>query len=318
MRLTTIYFEPWGLGDVLVAAAILRENPADAALACKSRWHPLLRAVLPGNVPLLPVDLPYTTQSRKNRFQLPEPGTGSSLGSASVAENCTVLDIRGDFRDWRAARRLFPRAQIRMSGWVEFPPHYSRLADVPFALGLLKTRNHYRAWAQLAGVPFPSVEETYRQRQSDAPRSGRVVIHLGSSRRSRQYPHAQRLAQLCEQQNFGIDFTAGPNDPLPQGISEEQVHRLADQAAVEVLRPAQYVITNDSAAMHLAALLGCRTLVVARVTNVQEWIPPATRFVASSKMPRGYKPDPRYNSDEIIEDWPAPEEVVGKLLAPVN
>jgi hypothetical protein len=307
----TIYFEPWGLGDVLIAAATLRERPADSALACKSRWHPLLRAILPTGVDLMAVELPYTTNSRRNAFDL---GAICPL----VTNHCDVLNIRGDLRDRRAARRLFPAATIRFSGWREFLPHYSRAFDIPYAAGWLTVRNHYRAWAELAGVSFLAVEQAYQQRQSTAPRTGKIVVHLGSSRRSRQYPHLQRLAQLLKAKDFDTDFAAGPNDPLPDGLHEDQIHRLADQAVVDRLRNAEHVITNDSAAMHLAAMLGCRTLVIARVTNIHEWIPPATRFVASPQMPCGYKPDRRYNSDEVLEDWPAPEEVVGKLLAAAN
>jgi hypothetical protein len=308
---TTIYFEPWGLGDVLIAAAILREKPADSALACKSRWHPLLRAILPSGVDLMTVELPYTTNSRRNAFDL------GAIGPL-VTNPCDVLNIRGDLRDRHAARRLFPAATIRFSGWREFLPHYSRAFDVPYAAGWLTVRNHYRAWAELAGVPFLAVEQAYQQRQSAAPRTGRIVVHLGSSRRSRQYPYLPQLAQLLKGRGFETDLTAGPNDPLPDGLREDQIHRLADQAVVDRLRNAEHVITNDSAAMHLAAMLGCRTLVIARVTNIHEWLPPATRFVASPQMPHGYKPDPRYNSDEVLEDWPAPEEVVGKLLAAAN
>jgi hypothetical protein len=311
MQPLRVLFEPWGLGDVLIAAAILCEQPAEAAIACKGRWHPLLRAIIPEEVDLLPIELPYTTTLRRSAFDCGEI-------APVLTDRCDVLNIRGDLRDWRAVRKLFPHGRIRMNGWIEFPPHYSRILDLPFALGLLKTRNHYRAWAALAGVPFSALEEAYRRRQSSAPHGGKIVIHLGSSRRSRQYPHAQRLGQLLEQKGFSIDFTAGPNDPLPEGIGENQVRRLVDQAVVDLLRTAQHVITNDSSAMHLAAMLGCRTLVVARVTNIHEWVPPATQFVASPKMPRGYRPDPRYNSDERLNDWPTPEAVVEKLLAPAN
>jgi len=97
---------------------------------------------------------------------------------------------------------------------------------------------------------------------------------------------------------------------LPEKIVESDVRRVADADLVAALCTARIVVSNDSAAMHLSALLGCRTLVIARTANVAEWIPPATKFIASTDMPRGYRPHPRYNSDDILNAWPNPEEVV--------
>jgi hypothetical protein len=307
----TIYFEPWGLGDVLIAAAILRERPADSALACKSRWHPLLRAILPAGVDLMAVELPYTTNSRRHTFDL---GAIDPL----VTNHCDVLNIRGDIRDRRAARQLFPAATIRFSGWREFLPHYSRVFDVPYAARWLTVRNHYLAWAELAGVVYEGLSSAYRQRQRNTPNNGRVVIHAGAHWRAKQYPNVTALRHALQQKGYEVHIVIGPNDLLPPALNESDVARLVDQPLVNAFGAAQFVVTNDSSALHLAAMLGCRTLVIARVSNIHEWIPPATRFVASPQMPCGYKPDPRYNSDEALEDWPAPEEVVGKLLAPVN
>jgi hypothetical protein len=311
MRLTTIYFEPWGLGDVLVAAAILRENPAAAALACKSRWHPLLRAVLPESVPLLPVELPYTTGERRGPFDC---GAITPL----TTDRCEVLSIRGDIRDRGAARRLFPAAVIRVSGWCDFPPHYSWLLDIPYADGWLKVRNHYRAWAGLGHVPYERLQSSYRHRQEVAPRNKRVVVHAGSHWRAKQYPHVAALRQVLQQRGYTVQIVAGPNDRLPSALTEGDVARLVDQPLMDAFRVAEFVVTNDSAAMHLAALLGCHTLAIARVVNIAEWLPPATWFIASRKMPRGYRPDPRLTTDQELEDWPRPEEVVDTLLRSSN
>ena len=307
MRRMTIYFEPWGLGDVLIAAAILRERPADSALACQSRWHPLLRSILPTGVDLLAVELPYTTDSRRNTFDL---GAIYPL----VTSHCDALNIRGDIRDYRAARRLFPAATIRFSGWREFLPHYSRVFDVPYAAGWLTVRNHYVAWAELAGVAYEGLSSAYRQRQRITPNNRRVVIHAGAHWRAKQYPDVAALRQALQQKGYEVHIVIGPNDPLPPALNENDVARLVDQPLMNAFGAAQFVVTNDSSALHLAAWLGCRTLVIARAVNIAEWLPPAARFIASAKMPRGYRPDPRLTAGHVLGGWPQAEEVVEALL----
>jgi hypothetical protein len=309
-NLRRIFFEPWGLGDALVAAAVAREIPECSALACKNRWHPILRAVLPESMGMMPLELPYTLRDKKSAWQRGElpPIHG---------EPCEVLSIRGDFRDWLAAKHLFPQGRTRMNGWLQFAPHYSLLLDLPFAIGVLPVRNRYRAWAELAGFPFGRLERTYRTLQARAPKSGDVLIHIGAYRRSRQYPHVGELRKALARRGHKTMLLSGPDDPLPAGINKADVNRALDLELVDSLRRAKYVITNDSAAMHLAALLGCRTIVIARVTNIFEWLPPATQFVASPKMPRGYRMDRRYNSDEVLTDWPTAEQIADAIGAEI-
>lgn len=289
-----VYFEPWGLGDALVAAAVLREDPSAPTLACKPRWHAILRAALGGQARLLPVEVAYTTAQRRGAFDFGElkPVTGVS----------EVLSIRGDPRDWRAARRLFPGARVRMTGWGQFAPHYAGILDLPFACGLLPVRNRYRAWEKLAGVTLP--------KRPAAARAGKIVIHCGAYRRSKQFPHVAQLRRLL---TGDVALICGPNDLLPAGVGESDVKRVADEALVAALGDASLVVTNDSGPMHLAALLGCRTLAICRVTNIAEWLPPGVEYVASPKMPRGYRIDPAYNSDEVLDGWPSAEEVAQRI-----
>ena len=286
-----VFFEPWGLGDAIIAAAVAREVPA-AVLACQAQWQPLLPLAQ-----FVTTSLPYTT---RNRRHFADWGDAAPL----LTEPCEILNIRGDLRDWFAAKRLFPRGRRRFNGWLQFAPHYVGWLDWQ----LRPVRNRYQAWAELAGVTFAQLEQSYRRRQANGPRNGRVVIHIGAGRRCRQYPHFAALAALLRQRGFEPVLLAGPGDPLPAGA-----RCVSGAELVQALRDAEWVIANDSGPMHLAALLGCRTVALARVTNIHEWLPPATRFVASPLMPRGYRMDPRYNSDEVLSGWPSPEQVVAAL-----
>jgi hypothetical protein len=315
MRICQVLFEPWGLGDALIAAAICREKPADTALACSSRWHPVIHAALNDEIRLLPADLPYTTRMRDHRFQITNADDHAAARVLSDIDAQEVLSIRGDFRDWIAARKLFPGARIRMNGWVPWCARYSKLVDVPFSLGILKVRNHYQAWAALADVPFKRVLHSYTEREKLAGRDKKITLHVGALSRSKQYPEAKQLQSILSRRGYRVNVVAGPGDPLPGSFSETEVMRLIDRPLVEEFRSAEHVITNDSGSMHLAALLGCRTLALVRTSNIACWIPPNARSLVAPQMPRGYRPDARYVTNEILDGWPKAEAVAEFLLA---
>ena len=303
-------FEPWSLGDVLVALGVLREAPGSAVVASHSKWHPLLQAVLsdrPG-FDFQITDLPYTTRHRRHPFDLGKNvGAGSQMGGR-------VLSIRGDLRDYYAAVRIFPRASICMTGWPRFFARKIALADIPFQRGWLAIENRYVSWARLLGVPFERVSATYSGAAERAPRSGLVVLHIGAQWRSRQYPHVASLAAALQQQGFATKFVAHASDPEPAGVRPEEVVRPTNQELVALLRSAEHVIANDSGPMHLAAFLGCRTTVLARVAQIAEWQPPGVRVIENGNLPRGYRPHPKYMSDEILDGWPTVQRVVETLV----
>jgi hypothetical protein len=154
-----ILFEPWNMGDAHIAAAIALQDPTRVALACNSRWHSLLRAATEGTITheLITADLDYINRSRKGRWDS-GPLTPISTSATQVAT------IRGDIRDYRAAKKLFPNATIHASGWLPFAARRSALLDLPYAKGWLPIRNRYRAWAQIASIPFERVEHFYEQK----------------------------------------------------------------------------------------------------------------------------------------------------------
>lgn len=308
MKVRRIFFEPWGLGDALIAAAPLRVEPTGAALACNPRWHTLLAASsMAQPLNLLPVEIPYTTRTRSGRFEL----TGVKPIACDVEE---VLSIRGDVRDCWLARKLFPGARLRVNGWIRFAAFRSWLIDLPYARGWRPVENRYRAWAKLAGVPFERIEAMYLARQRRVARSGRVALHVGAQWQSKQFPHFLALSWQLTEAGLTPVFLAGPNDSLPPGIAEQDVRRVADVALIEEILAADCVVTNDSGPMHLAALLGCRTLAIVRAVNIQEWLPPGTQFIASPKTPRGYRPHPEYASDRQLDGWPTANEVAARVL----
>jgi len=301
-----ILFEPWNMGDALIAAAIALQDPTRLVLACNPRWHPLIRAAAEGLTPpdLLAVDLDYVSRSRTGRWN---PGSLAVLSTSTTP----VVTIRGDIRDYNAAKKLFPDANLRSTGWLAFTARRSALLDLPFAKGWLPVRNRYRAWANIASVPWQNVEHFYQQKLA-VPAPPLITIHIGAQWRSKQYPHVAKLAELLTK-THQVQIVAAPADPLPDGIAETEVRRLIDHPLVDAFRASTHVIVNDSGPMHLAAILRCRTHPIARISPIEEWLPPATIPIEAKDAPKGYRPHPGYMSDAVIEGWPSPEEIVAHL-----
>jgi hypothetical protein len=303
-----ILFEPWNMGDALIALAIALQAPGRLTLACNIRWHPLIRAAAEATgttcPELIAANLDYTNRTRTGRFDF-----GSLAPIATSASS--VATIRGDIRDCLAAKKLFPQASIHTSGWLAFAARRSAVLDLPHAKGWLPIRNRYRAWATLASIPWPQIETFYNQR-AQASTTPLITIHIGAQWRSKQYPHVAKLAELLSQ-TTPIQIVGAPNDPLPTGISENDILRLTDQKLIDAFRASSHVLVNDSGPMHLAALLRCRTHPITRISAIAEWLPPATTAIEAKSTPRGYRPHPAYMSDSVVEGWPSPQEVIRHL-----
>lgn len=307
----TILFEPWSLGDAIIAASVWRELPDTVALACHPQWHPTLRAAVPekSSASLVAVNLPYTARARSHPLHF----AGEEQQPPSIPSPSLVLSIRGDPRDRFAARRIFPGATIRMTGWIRFLARKHSVVDLPYSLGLRPVQNRYRSWAELAAVPYTQIESTYARLRAGAPRNGRVVVHLGAQWRSKQFPHVVELRALLEKKGHEVVLIAAESDMLAPGIGGEDVVRAEDEALIDILRSAEHVITNDSGPMHLAAFLGCRTTAVVRAAAIEEWTPPGIEVIAAEETPRGYRQRKHYMTDGILSGWPAPQTVAANL-----
>lgn len=298
-----ILFEPWNLGDAIIAFATALQDPDRIALACSSRWLTILRSAAgPRRLPrLIPIDLGYVTRQKFRQRLEPLP--------SGTYENTTILSIRGDLRDYRSAKKLFPKAPLRITGWIPFLAHRYSLPDLPFARGWITPRNRYRAWATLSAVDWSKIESRYKSRIN--PVGSGVLVHVGAQWASKQYPYAAQLVREL-QQHAKVLVAAGPGDPLPEGILEDQVCRLADSGLVDAMRSSRFVIANDSGPMHLAAFLGCRTILITHRAAMAEWLPPYVDWVRSTDSPRGYRSGPSYLSDVTADGWPSPGQIVAR------
>jgi len=307
-----ILFEPWNLGDAIIAASVARLAPDRIMLACNSKWHEVLTLASNGSLQLLALDLPYVWRTDKKFFSLGDALSAAAALKSDSLRKFEIISIRGDVRDWVAAHRIFRGATFKFSGWAPFCARKLSIVDLPFTQGFLDVRNRYYAWTMAAGIPFSTLEGSYAvypEKRENSP----VVIHVGAQWRSKQYPHVAELAEILKSFGKRVDILAGPNDSLPDGISSDMVQRPKWPELVAHLRSARHVVTNDSGPMHLAAYLGCRTLALSRCSNITEWLPPGGAALSSPSAPRGYRPLPDYWSDRILRDWPSPAEVISCL-----
>ncbi|MBS1802802.1 MAG: hypothetical protein JST28_05515 [Acidobacteria bacterium] len=303
-----VLFEPWNLGDAIIAFATALQYPDRIALACNSRWHSILSFAAQGQKQpaLIPVDLSYVSRNNVSR-------KNATPFHRSENEKERVLSIRGDLRDYHAAKSLFPSSQLKMNGWLPFLAKRSALVDLPFRRSWLPVRNRYRAWADLAQVDWDRITSFYHQRRCSS--SAKVAIHVGAQWKSKQYPHAAELVRIL-QKSSDVRVIAAPGDPLPPGLSENDVSRLIDGDLVRELLSCTHLVANDSGPMHLGALLRCRTTVLSNRAAMSEWLPPEVIAVQPINSPRGYHA-PRL-SDEVFASWPHPQQVVKSVFSTQN
>lgn len=301
-----ILFEPWGLGDSLIAFAVALLRPGELSLACQSKWHPVLRsaaAVQGLSCPdLIDVDLSYVSRNKAEQFTRGDHDVNS--------RHHDLLSIRGDVRDYRAARALFPGASITMVGWIAFAAKRSLLIDLPFAEGILPVRSRYKAWTRITGVPWKHVLNFF-MRAEPLPKQSLGILHIGAQWRSKQFPHVAELAALLRERG-PVQIVAGPGDPLPPGVAETDVNRLVDGALVEALHAATYVVANDSGPMHAAALLRRRTIAITNHSAMREWLPPGVLLLDANGH-RGHRATQVKPSDEVFGGWPSAREAASIL-----
>lgn len=308
-RIKRVFFEPWGLGDTIIAAAIYREQPENCAIACSSRWHSILEATLGDKISrkLISVNLPYTQRTKKNSFE-------GVLKQKNLMEVEEVLSIRGDLRDYFVARQIFPRSKINMSGWIAFIAGRSSIINSFYKRKFLQVENRYKAWSKLASIPYFQIEEAYSRKIISNSNKNKIIIHIGAYWKYRQYPHVKTLKITLINMGYDVRIISGLLDYLPYGIEENEVLRSSDTEIVNEFKNVEFAITNDSGPMHLAALIGCKTIAVARISDINQWLPPGSVSVKSKKMPHGYRPDPYYASDKTVDGWPAPDDLVKTLI----
>ena len=316
--LSVILFEPWGLGDAIIAGAVGVHIPGGCKLACNSKWHELLKAVFcEESISFVPMDLSYTSRGGTG-FKLPPAASPDRSESKPVTRNL-VLSARGDPRDFLIARTTYPGSIFKVKGFAGFLARQLKPMDFLFSAGILPVTNRYRVWAQIAGVDFSLLEQRFSRLKSQLRPSRSVAIHIGAQWKARQYPYVKDLRDRLEIMGLKVVIVAGPGDPLPAGIERSQVTTAINADLIAIFKQSAFVVVNDSAPMHLASALGVPSICAARLSNIAEWLPVGSTPVCSEMMPRGHWIDKSvYLKDDIVSGWPDPNSMIdeAKLLTP--
>lgn len=298
-----LLYEPWGLGDACIAASVAIHS-SDTSLACRSAWHPVIAAATKRrgiSLPLVEVTTKYGV-----RFLEQNAKTGSHSPMLSYTE---VYSVRGDFRDYLQARKIFPGAKIKMKGWVIWFARRFFLIDFI----LKKTTSvtpRYDQWACLTRV-----NPEWLKPSAPWPEEIRTVgIHIGAQWRSKQYPYVAELKKILEKMGVSVVVLAGSGDLLPEALIESDVCRLKGAELITKMSEMDLMITNDSGPMHACYLADIPFFAIFGTANAKEWAPPKAKYLAAEFMPSGYKSTALYASDRVLKGWPLAQRVVSELF----
>ncbi len=103
-----------------------------------------------------------------------------------------------------------------------------------------------------------------------------VIIHPGSGSRQKNWPFERfrSLAQALDEQGRSVWWCIGPaeeNSRIPHNGDILQTESL--EALARYLSAAHLYVGNDSGISHLAAAVGCRTIVIFGPTDPRVWAP---------------------------------------------
>jgi len=176
------------------------------------------------------------------------------------------------------------------------------------------TNNHIlRQWANQLdphGLHVaPTAPEWLKQTRSHSRSDRHVLIHPGSGGSGKCWP-LEHIAQLCgrlTEDGWSVSTALGPveletwsADHIRQLESIGTLHRFERLGQfVGLVESVQYFVGNDSGPAHLAAALGCQTLVIFQATDPNIWAPPSAAHIDS--VNDGTPP----TVDAVYEAWRA-------------
>lgn len=94
-----------------------------------------------------------------------------------------------------------------------------------------------------------------------------VVIHPFSGSRKKNWP-LERYRELASRLPCPVEWTAGPEEELPEAVRFENLRELAEWMA-----GARFYIGNDSGITHLAVATGVKTLTIFGPASTPRWFP---------------------------------------------
>ncbi|MGA8594180.1 MAG: glycosyltransferase family 9 protein [Bryobacteraceae bacterium] len=172
----------------------------------------------------------------------------------------------GDIVTWYGSNRSeFREAAHRLN------PNWRFLAALPAKDSALQATDFY---AEQIGAPLglvPCLQTPPHESRAT------VVIHPFSGGRSKNWP-LPRFRELAEALPLPVEWTAGPEEDLPEARRFENLFELACW-----IRGAALFIGNDSGVTHLAAATGVPTVGLYGESNAKTWRARGERMIAVPK-----------------------------------
>ena len=298
-----ILFEPWHLGDAIIAAKFanhLSNKKYQVELACNSKYHKLISAIYP-SVNLFEVNLNYTTKNER----WPVLSNLSEIDS----KNTIVYSQRGDLRDYLVAKKMLPEAKLQFSGWYEFLAGRSAILDLPFRLLNKRVKSRYQMWEELLDIQDPVPKGKLKRNGK------RICIHVGAGWKNRIYPWYKDLQNALIDNAFEVQIICSSNEE--KDLFDDAL-LLRDHVLVSYLKEhCDLLITNDSAPMHIGSALNMPTVSIFGNTGVIEWCP---RNVVPiyNKVWKGYKYHYPYQVDRMDFSktrWPSVSNIMKTIIS---
>lgn len=264
-----LIFEPWTLGDVVVAASVARHlnGRYKISIIAAPQWEAWLQT-LGIFAFVIPFHIPWTDQKKKYDFTKYQMNRFVELRRwIHGIRPDVILDLRGDVRNI-VFLRVLNVAPVK-SLWRRRPANvYGRVNG---ALGLLGQCT--------VGENSGQVDKIRNQPKS-------ITCFFGATWFNRRVPRdlalqiVKELSELCP-----VNLLLQPSEPVKfwigQNISGLHVCQVSVVEAAEIVKKSTACVCTDSGWLHMAYFYGVPRVALLGFDTSQEWMPPDTSVIFS-------------------------------------
>ncbi len=301
-----LIFEPWTLGDVVVAACVARQLKLhyEISIVAAPEWEKWLQT-LGLFAFVIPFHIPWTDQKKKYDFGRYRISRFLELrrGIRQITPD-VILDLRGDPRNVVFLKILNVAPVVSL--WRQRPVNVYERVNV-----IMNLIEKDAAGSNVA--PFEVIRT----------KSSRITCFFGASWGNRQVPRDQALcilkglSAICP-----VNLLLQPSESAElwnnQNIDGLCVLQLSVIDAAEIIKESRVCVCTDSGWIHMAYFYGVPRVALLGFDTSQEWMPPETRIIFSNPyFPAKVRYRARYRDSIPLANIsvPAVIRVVQELLA---
>lgn len=268
-------FEPWGLGDIviaLLAAKAVHAAGNTVSLLCDGRWAGWLNT-FPFVSRVIPVNIPWTSKDRKyapSRYRISD--FVRLRGELAAETPTTVCELRGDIRNVLLLKAL-------------------RVGEVVSLRGETISNRYDRPGALLRRMGIPEARAGRAARDENRGR-GKVACFFGAEWPNRRVPFAKaaRVVEGLLEAGHSVSVILSPGEESAAwsrvGTGHESSLSLIRRALPEVcaaLAGHDTIVSTDSGWMHVGFFYGLSVIGLFAFSNAEEWAPPGAKVLFAPK-----------------------------------